>query len=269
MNDLGASGLAAASVLEVYNVFTKMMRGAVSAGFIPQSPCRDIRLPKVEREEMRFLTPQEIRRLVDATDPRYRGLVLVMAYGGLHWGEAAGLRVPRLHLPKGEVEVLETLSEVNGVIEFGPPKTKAGVRRVPIPKAVADAIGEGMSLRPDPHSDLVFQSPDGKPLRSLWRTRFFHPAVEAAGLAPLRVHDLRHTAVALWIASGAHVREIQAWAGHASVASILNTYGHVFETSGDRVRNALDAMMEAVPRPSDPSVTHLNERRTRPGLRPD
>ena len=83
VNDLGASGLATASVLKVCNVFTKMMRGAASAGFIPQSPCRDIRRPKVEREEMRFLTPEEIRRLADAIDPRYRGLVLVMAYGGL------------------------------------------------------------------------------------------------------------------------------------------------------------------------------------------
>lgn len=257
VNDLRADGLKPASVRKTYNVLTKMMRGAVSAGLIAQSPCRDIRLPKIESEEMRFLSPEEIGRLVDAIDPRYRALVLVMAYGGLRWGEAAALRVGRLHLPKGEIEVVETLTEVNGVLEFGPPKTKAAVRRVPIPRAVADELGAALAGRNPKPTDLVFVSPDGKPLRSLWRSRFFYPAVEEAGLGHFRIHDLRHTAVALWIASGAHVREIQQWAGHASAVTILNVYGHVFETSGDRVRSALDQMIAAVPKQSTGSVTPL------------
>jgi hypothetical protein len=45
------------------------------------------------------------------------------------------------------------------------------------------------------------------------------PAVSAAGLAPLRPHDLRHTAVALWIAAGASPKEVSVRAGHTSSAS--------------------------------------------------
>jgi len=41
-----------------------------------------------------------------------------------------------------------------------------------------------------------------------WRRRFWAPAVKIAGLEPLRPHDLRHTAVALWIASGANMLEV-------------------------------------------------------------
>jgi len=45
----------------------------------------------------------------------------------------------------------------------------------------------------------VFTAPDGGPVRlASWRSRFFKRAVEAADVAPLRVHDLRHTAVSLW-----------------------------------------------------------------------
>jgi hypothetical protein len=41
---------------------------------------------------------------------------------------------------------------------------------------------------------LVFQSPEGLPIRATpFRRRFWTPAVDAAELAPLRIHDLRHT----------------------------------------------------------------------------
>jgi hypothetical protein len=56
---------------------------------LAQSPCRRVPLPKVEREEMRFLTPAQVAALADAIDRRYRALVLVGAYGGLRIGELA------------------------------------------------------------------------------------------------------------------------------------------------------------------------------------
>ena len=53
------------------------------------------------------------------------------------------------------------------------------------------------------------------------------------------------------------MREIQTWAGHASVVTILNAYGHVFETSGDKLRAALDDMIAAVPRAPHGQVVSL------------
>ena len=52
--------------------------------------------------------------------------------------------------------------------------------------------------------------------------------MRAAGLEPLRPHDLRHTAVSLWIAVGATPNQIAAWAGHTSVAVVLDRCGHLF-----------------------------------------
>lgn len=78
----------------------------------------------------------------------------------------------------------------------------------------------------------VFAGAQGGTLRAgAWRTRFWTPAVRAAGVGPLRVHDLRHTAVALWIAAGANPKQIAAWAGHTSVVVVLDRYGHLFERS--------------------------------------
>jgi hypothetical protein len=56
----------------------------------------------------------------------------------------------------------------------------------------------------------VFTAEKGGVLRtSNFRIKVWLPAVSAAGLAPLRPHDLRHTAVALWIAAGANPKEVK------------------------------------------------------------
>jgi integrase len=68
------------------------------------------------------------------------------------------------------------------------------------------------------------------------------PAVRAVGLAPLRPHDLRHTAVTLWIAAGANPKEVSVRAGHTSVAFTLDRYGHLFPGHDDELRDRLDAM---------------------------
>jgi len=52
-----------------------------------------VQLPPVRNEEMQFLTPEEVVRLVEAHPDRYRALVLVAAYGGFRFAELAGCAV--------------------------------------------------------------------------------------------------------------------------------------------------------------------------------
>src|SRR5215217_1472476 len=101
---------------------------------IPRSPCRAIRLPRIEREEMRFLDPAEVARLAEAIGERYRALVLLGAYGGLRIGELAGLQRRRVQLLAGTVEVVEVAVEVSGRLHVGPPKTRASRRTVGLPR---------------------------------------------------------------------------------------------------------------------------------------
>ena len=51
-----------------------------------------------------------------------------------------------------------------------------------------------------------------------FRARAWWQGVLAAGLDGLRIDDLRHTAVALWIAAGGNPKEVSVRAGHASVS---------------------------------------------------
>lgn len=238
--DLSASGLAPATVVKAAQIFGKAIGAAVDAGRIRTDPTARVELPKVEREEMRFLTPDEVATLVDSMAPQYRALVLVGAYCGLRIGELAGLKRDRVDLLRRRLEVAEIATEVRGHIVIGPPKTRAGRRSVPIPRFVADALAEHLAVT---SGDIVFPSPDGGYLRSNnFRRRYWHPAVTAAGLDGLTPHALRHTAVAFWIDAEASPKEIAARAGHASVVTVLDRYGHRLPGTEDKVTDALDAM---------------------------
>src|SRR5690606_36663109 len=120
------------------------------------------------------------------------------------------------------------------------PKTRAGRRSVPLPRVVVDELDEHLSNHDHPY---VFPAPVGGPLRAgQFRSRVWLPAVARAGLEPLRIHDLRHTAVAFWIAAGASPKEIAVRAGHGSVSVVLDRYGHLLPGREHEVNDALDAL---------------------------
>ena len=183
--------------------------------------------------------------LADAIDPPYRALVLLGAYCGLRLGEMLALRRSRVDLLHRRIEVVATLYEIGRELIENPPKTKAGQRSVPLPRVVVDALEQHLAAQPGGPDDYLFRAPKGGPVRvAAWRYRAWAPAVNRAGLAPLRAHDLRHTAVALWIAAGASPNEIATRAGHSSVVTVLDRYGHLLPGSGERVTDALDLMAE-------------------------
>ena len=255
---LTSRGLAPATVILAYGLLSKVLTAAVDAGLIASSPCRKVPLPKIEHEEMRFLGPNEVERLAQAIDQRYRALVLVGCYGGLRIGELAGLRRSRVDLLRGTIDIAEIADETSGRLTYGPPKTRSSRRVISLPRPVVAELENHIADVTDPR-ELVFPAPLGGGLRvNSWRRRFWVPAVKAAGLLPLRPHDMRHTAVALWIAAGATNLEVMRRAGHTSSAFTLDRYGHLFPAADDALRDRLGEMMATVPPFLDASVIELD-----------
>ena len=139
----------------------------------------------------------------------------------------------------------EIVVEVRGELYMGPPKTRAGRRIVTLPRSVVEELAE--YLGPVGEAEAwVFTADKGGVLRpSNFRVKVWLPAVRVAGLAPLRPHDLRHTAVALWIAAGASPKEVAARAGHTSVSFVLDRYGHLFPEADTALRARLDGLFRA------------------------
>jgi integrase len=154
--ELSAKGLAPATVVKAYQLLGKVLAAAVDAGYLAQTPCRNVPLPKIEREEMRFLTPTEIDHLAKVIHPRYRALVVVGAYGGLRIGELAGLRRARVDLLRGAVTVAETVTEVKGRLFIGATedasrKANGGPAALCRPRAPGPPRGAGEPTQPRLH----------------------------------------------------------------------------------------------------------------------
>jgi integrase len=84
--------------------------------------------------------------------------------------------------------------------------------------------------------------------------------VGAAGLAPLRIHDLRHTTASFAIAAGADVKTLQTMLGHASAVTTLDRYGHLMPGRGEDVAKLLDALARSARTERIPAAVRLDAR---------
>jgi integrase len=136
-------------------------------------------------------------------------------------------------------------------------KTRSSVRAVALPAVVVDSLDEHLRhWAGRGREGFVFTSPDGGHIDpDNFRSRIWTPAVAAAGLAPLRIHDLRHTTASLAIAAGADVKMLQTMLGHASAVMTLDRYGHLMPGRAHDVADRLDALARAaVAEPIAPAV---------------
>lgn len=238
-------GLAPATVRKYFQVFRTFITAAVDARIMPDAPWGKLRFPKIEKHEARFLEPGEVDRLAVAVGDDLRAFVYLGAVCGLRAGELFGLRWCDVDFAKRTVEVRQIVTEVDGYQYVGPPKTSASRRRVPMPAVVVDELELHALTGADPDA-FVFPDSQGRPWRAHnFRNRVWKPACAAAGLDGLVIHELRHSAVAGWIESGAEPTEIAARAGHRSVVTILDRYGHRFPSQAQRVNDNIDALYRA------------------------
>jgi integrase len=135
---LEADGVGQATRAKAYRLLARILGAAVEARFIAVNPCGIRGAASDGAPEMRIATVDQVAAIAERVPARYRALVLVAAFGGLRWGELAGLRRKRVDLERGTVTVAEQLLEVNGTFSVGPPKSAAGRRTVTLPAVVVE-----------------------------------------------------------------------------------------------------------------------------------
>jgi integrase len=119
---------------------------------------------------------------------------------------------------------------------------------VPLPEVVVDELAAHLARWPAGADGFVFTDDQGRPIR---RTRFsadvWRSAVAAADGVPAGVgfHALRHYYASLLIAAGESVKVVQERLGHASASETLDTYSHLWPSSDDHTRAAVEAALAA------------------------
>jgi integrase len=239
------AGLAPTTIRKCYQLLARVFDDAVEDGRVAISPCRRIPLPKDERPEPQLLTPEQVDSLAEALPARYRALVVTAAYTGLRWGELAGVKVGRIDFLQRKIDVAEILTEVDGELTFGPPKTAKSRARVSFPPFLAEVLAAHVAAFPDPDGmrRLVFTSERGEPLRrSNFRRRIWLPALEAAGIPPsTHFHATRHATASWLIDAGANPLEVAERLRHTRVSTTLGTYGHLFPGTDEKLDDILEA----------------------------
>lgn len=171
----------------------------------------------------------------------YTPLLRIVATLGLRKGETLGLKWEDFDKAAAVLHVRRQWL-VSG--EYGPPKTKAGTRRIALPSDLRDElIALRLRSRFSRDDEPVFASLSGTPLghRNVLR-RGWEPARDAAGLpSSLTLHDLRHAAASRMINARLDPVTVAAVLGHEDATVTLKVYGHLWdrERTDDDVRKAL------------------------------
>lgn len=239
--------LAPSTVSLTYKVVGSVFKAAVRDRRIPESPCTDVRLPDVLKTRVQPLTIDQVAILRDTVPDDLRALIVLVAGTGLRQGEALGVTRDRLRLlgKNPVVNVDRQLVTRKGGADFGPLKTKASYREVPLPRVVVTALNAHLAARDIADDGLLFTL-DGEPIT---RSRFghaFEPARKAAGLTTATgtgIHSLRHYYASLLIRFGESVKVVQTRLGHATAAETLDTYAHIWPDSDSRTREAVDSVL--------------------------
>ena len=165
-------------------------------------------------------TSAELGRLIDMTPGKWRAITALAGLAGLRQGEILALRHDDLDVGSRVVRVRRSLQRSHHLLtldqRLGPPKSPAASRDVPVRAPLATILSEhlGEHWRPNPH-ELAFPGRQGRPLYPAnFNRRVYQPAIAAAGLRSLSLHDLRVTFITHCAEAGVPIATIARWVGH-------------------------------------------------------
>jgi integrase len=232
------AGAAPRSILHLHRAIYRCLRHGERWGDVVRNVAALVDAPKVVRAEMRALTADEGRRLIEVVQGDRLEAFLVLALStGMRSGELLGLTWRAVDFDRGAISVLASLQPSPEGLRLMEVKTNRSRLVIDIEPRVVAALrrhraSQGMERRvagPEwRDSDLVFTTTSGAPIdgRDLIR-KWFRPLLKRAGLPPIRIHDLRHSYASIALARGVHPKVVQEALGHSTIAVTLDLYSHV------------------------------------------
>ncbi len=242
-------GLAPKTVANTVRVLSSVLSQALEDGLVSTNvalkPGRF--LPGIsKRRKVNPLTREEVSaflRTIQRHAPRYYPLFLCAVRTGLRLGELLALQWGDLDLRSRYLLVQRSWSHGH----LTTPKS-GEVRRVDLSQALTrtlkdlyterelEAAATGAAMSP-----WVFCSETGGLLDpDNLRHRVFYPALRAAGLRQIRIHDLRHTFASLLLQQGESPVYVKEQMGHSSIQVTVDLYGHLIPGGNRQAVDRLD-----------------------------
>ncbi|GAB7193396.1 site-specific integrase [Kineococcus sp. NUM-3379] len=233
-----AAGLSAASVRHIHATLRRSLNVAMKWGLVSRNVALLVDPPSRREFRVEPLTVEEARLvLAAARGERLEARWVAALTLGLRQGEALGLWWEDVDLDTATLRVRRQLARgrAGEKATFTSLKSARSSRTLSMPPYLVEALRRHREAQEveraaalvwvDPQ--LVFTTPIGSALDASNDAKAFKALLRAAGVRPVRLHDLRHTAASLLLAQGMHPRVVMEVLGHSQIGLTMNTYSHV------------------------------------------
>ncbi|MDC2929566.1 site-specific integrase [Clostridioides difficile] len=221
---------------------------AIQDDYVRKNPF-DFKLGEViedDTKEKVALTEEQEQSLLsfvktDNVYHKYYDDVLILLKTGLRISELCGLTIADIDFKNEVINIDHQLlksKELGYYIET--PKTKSGIRQVPLSEETIKAFQRVIKSRPkkkpieiDGHSDFVFVNTKGKPKVAIDYSTLFVRMVkkynkhhEDTPLPHITPHTLRHTFCTRLASRNMNPKDLQYIMGHSNISITMNWYAH-------------------------------------------
>lgn len=235
---LSGRPLSGSTLAAIHRSVTSMMHYAESHGDAPKGIIDGLKMPKNDTREKRALSDEEASELLSlfaANLTPYTVCAAMCLACGLRRSES--LAVTWDDIRGATLSVDKSLDE-KGAAKA--PKTKAGVRSVPIPPALG-AMLEEWKMRQRIHGEGAVCSYDGSYMKPGTMTVWWQRKAKDIGIEGVTLHELRHTYLTMLARKGVHPRVMQELAGHETIDVTMRIYSHVAMAEKEAAVSSLDA----------------------------
>jgi len=207
----------------------------------------------VDAARIRYLSDDESRRLVSASDLDFRPLVQAALLTGGRYGELIALKAGDFSRDSGTIHIREAKS--------GRPRyiTLSDEGRGFFDSMTNGQVSNGMT-NGQVRDALIFTKADGTAWAKSHQQRPFGAALKRAKLGPMTFHELRHTYASRLVMKGVPMAVVAAQLGHSDTRMVEKHYGHMTPSYiAETVRAAFGPM--GIVEPSN--VTPMTRPKTR------
>lgn len=247
-------GLAASTVLDIRSCLRAALNQAMKWELVGRNVATLTTPPRDSVYKPVILSTEQCIRFIEAVrGHRLEALYLTALTLGLRRGEVLALRWSDIDIPNSVLRVSASMMQKDGKSVITETKTRAGVRTLPLPEFLAEALAahsdrqsieRGVAGKEWKEHTLVFPSPDGSPLPGPAMYNQFKVILQRANLPDMRFHDLRHACASLLAANGVHPRVAMEILGHSNIAMTQNIYTHILDVSKREVATMLDRILD-------------------------
>ncbi|QDI92481.1 site-specific integrase [Salicibibacter halophilus] len=234
-------------MINLSEIFNKALEFEV----IKSNPCINVKNLKLNKKEMKFWTPDQFKTfigLIKDDEFLFKTFYSLAYLTGMRTGEMLALKWNDISTFNREINVYKTLTYIERETIITEPKTKNAIRRININQKLLQLLFEWKEkqqnlfakLRMNHSNDIyIFQYRENPPSKDIFSRRI-RKICERGDVEPIRLHDLRHSHVALLIHQGEDHTTIKERLGHASIKTTIDVYGHLFPNKQKETADRLD-----------------------------